>query len=146
MVLSLSAWELNLFIKHIQSCADIDAEVEKLVKWIKKAVAQHVPLSKPAPFSVPWWVSELTQLVRNARRARREHRRWPSADAWRAYLEELSAKGAAIRKAKAVHFKLALAYAAGKRREYGHWLNGQKHKATSLPPPQLSPILSHHLV
>jgi hypothetical protein len=54
--------------------------------------------------------------VRNARRARREHRRWLSAEAWRAYLDALSAKGSAIRKAKATHFKQAVTDAAiGKR-------------------------------
>jgi hypothetical protein len=101
----MSAQELNLFPKHFQGCEDIDAGVKRLVKWIKEAVAQDVPLSKLAPFSVLWWSSELTQLVSNARRARREHGRWPRADAWRGYLEALSAKGMAIRKAEAVHFK-----------------------------------------
>jgi hypothetical protein len=64
---------------------------------------------KLAPFTVPWWLSELTQLVRNEKTTRREHGRWPSADAWRIYIEALSAKGAAIRKAKAVYFKQAVA-------------------------------------
>jgi hypothetical protein len=76
-------------------------------------------LSKPVSFSVSWWSSELTQLVRNARRARRWHTRCPCADAWRAYLEALNAKGEAIRKAKAVYFKQAVAEAVGGRR--GIW-------------------------
>ncbi len=73
-------------------------------------------MSKPVPFSVPWLSSELTKLVRNARRARRKHRRQPSAEEWRAYLEALSVKGAAIRKAKAAHFKQAVADAPRGRR------------------------------
>jgi hypothetical protein len=75
--------------------------------------------AKPASFSVPWWSNELTPLVRKARRARRENRRWPSAKAWRAYLEALSAKGEAIKKATAEHFKQTVADSARGRR--GIW-------------------------
>jgi hypothetical protein len=57
--------------------------------------------------------------VRNARRARRDHRKWLSAEAWRAYLDALSTKRSAIRKAKAAHFKQAVAAAARGRR--GIW-------------------------
>ncbi len=91
MALSLRTQELDLFPRHFASCEDIDAGVDRLLKWIKEAVAQHVPLSKPAPISVPWWSSELTQLLRRPRRARREYGRQPCVDAWRAYLEALSA-------------------------------------------------------
>ncbi len=105
--------------RNYKICDDIDAGVERLVRWIKEAVAQHIPLSKPVSFSVPWWSSELTQLVRNARRARKWHKRHPCAEAWRVYLEALIAKGAAIRKAKAAHFKQAVAEAARGRR--GIW-------------------------
>ncbi len=87
-----------------------------MVRWIKQAVAQHSPMSKPVSFSVPWWSSELTQLVRNARRAKRNHRGRPSAKAWIAYLEALCAKGAAISKTKAAHFKQAVTDAAKGRR------------------------------
>ncbi len=52
-VLSLKAQELDHFPRHFQSCEDIDAAVDRLVKWIKETVAQHVHMSKPAPFSVP---------------------------------------------------------------------------------------------
>jgi hypothetical protein len=115
-VLSLRARELDLFPKCFEDCDDIDTGVGRLVRWIKEAVAQHIPLSKHDSFSVPWWSNELTQLVRNVRRARREHRRWLSAEAWRAYLDSLSAKVSAIRYAKAANFKLAVADAArGKR-------------------------------
>ncbi len=73
--LSLRAKKLDLFPKHFDNCDDIDTGVDSLVRRIKEAVAQHIPLSKPASFSIPWWSSELTQLVINARRVRREHRR-----------------------------------------------------------------------
>jgi hypothetical protein len=63
-VLSLRARELDLFPKHFENCEDIDTGVYRLVRWIKEAVAQHSPLSKPTSSSVPWWSSELTQLVR----------------------------------------------------------------------------------
>jgi hypothetical protein len=97
------------------------------------AMAQFIPLSKPTPFCVPWWSSQLTQLVRNARRARREHRRRPCAEAWRVYLEALSAKGLAIQKAKALHFKQAVANAARGRRAIwplAKWAKTRSH----LPP------------
>ncbi len=66
VALSLSARELDFFPRTYKKCEDIDAGVDRLVRWIKEAVAQHIPLSKPAIFSVPWWSSELTQLVRHA--------------------------------------------------------------------------------
>ncbi len=89
------------------------------MKWIKQAVAQYIFLSKPASFSIPWWSSELTKLVRNARRAIREHRRWPSAEAWRINLDTFSVQGSAIRKAKAEHYKHAVVDTAMERR--GIW-------------------------
>jgi hypothetical protein len=48
------------------------------------------------------------------------HTRRPSAEAWRVYLEALNAKGEALRKAKAAHFKQAVAEAARGRK--GIWL------------------------
>jgi hypothetical protein len=90
----------------------MDAAEDRLVRWIKEAVAQHILLSSPAPFSVPWWSCELTQLVRNARMAKIEHGRWPCAKAWRVYQEALSAKGLAITRAMAAHFRQAVADAA----------------------------------
>jgi hypothetical protein len=53
--------------------------------------------------------------VRNARRARRWHKRCPCAEAWRVYLEALNAKREAIRIAKAAHFEQAVAKAARER-------------------------------
>jgi hypothetical protein len=100
--LSQRARELDLLPRNNEKCGDIDAGVDRLVRWIKEAVAQHIPLSKPVSFFVPWWSSELTQLVRSARRARRWHKRRPCVEAWRDYLEALNTKGEAIRKAKAV--------------------------------------------
>ncbi len=82
----------------------------------QEAVAQDIPSSKLVSFSASWWSSELTQLVRNARRARRRHTRCPCADAWRVYLEALNAKREAIRKAIAAHFKQAVAEAARVRK------------------------------
>ncbi len=78
---------------------DIDGVVDRLVRWIREAVAKLIPLSKPVLFSVSWWSSKLTQLVINLRRARRLHIRPLCTEAWKIYLEELNAKGEAIRKA-----------------------------------------------
>jgi hypothetical protein len=39
VALSLSVQELDLFPRHFQSCENIDAAVDMLVKWIKEAVA-----------------------------------------------------------------------------------------------------------
>ncbi len=75
-------------------------------------MAQLIPLSKPVSFSVSWSSSELTQLVIDERRASRWRTRRPCAEAWRVYQEALNAKGEATRKAKAAHFKQAVAEAA----------------------------------
>ncbi len=108
------------------------------MRWIKEAVAQYIPLSKPVSVSVPWWSSELTQLVRNARRARRWHKRRLCAEAWRVNLEALNAKGETIRKAKAAQFMHAVAEAA--RRKKGVWLLATCAKTRSHLPPTPPPI------
>jgi hypothetical protein len=138
--LSLRARELDLLPRNHENCEDIDAGVDSLVRWIKEAVAQHIPLSKPVSFSVSWWSSELTQLVRNARRARRWHTRHPCDNALRAYVEALNAKGEAIKTAKAALFKQAVAEAARGRK--GIWPIANCTKTSSHPPPTLPSIPS----
>jgi hypothetical protein len=51
--LSQRARELDLLSRNYEHCKDVDAGVERLVRWIKETVAQHIPLSKPVSFSVP---------------------------------------------------------------------------------------------
>ncbi len=85
--MSQRARELDLLPRTYENCEDIDAGVDRLVRWIKEAVAQDIPISKPVSISNPWWSSELTQLVRNATRAKRGDKRQPCAEALRVYLE-----------------------------------------------------------
>jgi hypothetical protein len=99
-------------------------------------------LSKPAPFSVTWWSSELTQLVRNVRRARRWHKRRPCTEAWRVYLEAAHVKREVIKKAKAAHFKQAVADAA--RTSKGIWPLAKWAKTRSHLP--LTPLSNLTLV
>ncbi len=53
VALSMSAGELDLFPRTYRKCEDIVAGVDRLVRWIKQVVAQHIPLSKPVLYSVP---------------------------------------------------------------------------------------------
>ncbi len=75
---------------------------------MKEVIDKNVPLSKPAPFRVPWWSEEIGELVEEARRAFRRHRRNPTELAWQEYLEANRAKGAAIRQAKRQCFEEAI--------------------------------------
>ncbi len=52
--ISLKARKLDLFPRRFENCENIDVGVNRLVRWIKEAVVQHILLSKPAAFSVPW--------------------------------------------------------------------------------------------
>jgi hypothetical protein len=54
VTLALRARELDRMPLHYEDCKDVDEGVERLVKWINEAVAQHVPLSKPVSFLAPW--------------------------------------------------------------------------------------------
>jgi hypothetical protein len=117
--------------------------VDRLVRWIKEAVAKHIFWSKPVSYSVSLWSSELTQLVRNAKRARRWYVRWPGAKALRVYLAALNTQGETIRKAKAVHLKHAVAEAARRRRGIWQLVKWAKTRTPTLPPP--FPIMKHHL-
>jgi hypothetical protein len=85
-VIALKARELDLLPGNYGNCEEIDAGVDRLVRWIREAVALHIPLSRPALFSVPWWSSELTQLIKIGRRAWRWHKGRLCAYAWRVNL------------------------------------------------------------
>jgi hypothetical protein len=74
--------------------------------------------------------------VRNARKAKRDHKKWPSAEAWTAYQEALSAKGVAIQKAKAAHFKQAVADTARGGRgiwPLAKWARQRSHLPSTSP-------------
>jgi hypothetical protein len=45
---------------------------------MKEEIDQHIPLSKLAPFCVPWLSQEIGRLVEEARRAFRRHRKNPT--------------------------------------------------------------------
>jgi hypothetical protein len=51
---SSSARELDLFPRGLENSDDIDKGVDRLVGWIKEAVAQNIPLYKSFFFFVPW--------------------------------------------------------------------------------------------
>jgi hypothetical protein len=61
-------------------------------------------------------LSELTQLVGCTIKARRLHKWRSCADTWKFYQEAPSAKGAKLGKAKAKHFKQAVADTARVRK------------------------------
>ncbi len=75
---------------------------------MKKVIDKHVPLSKPAPLRIPWWLKEIEELVEEARTAFRRHERNPTELAWHEYFEANRAKGAAIRQAKRQCFEEAI--------------------------------------
>jgi hypothetical protein len=33
--------------------------IDFLISWMKRVVDEHVPMSKPAKFHVPWWSDEI---------------------------------------------------------------------------------------
>jgi hypothetical protein len=47
-VLSLTARKHELFHNWFENCNNIDTGVDRLARWIKEAVAQHIYMSKPA--------------------------------------------------------------------------------------------------
>ncbi len=102
------AKEIGTFPRNFSCIPDIDFSVNFLISWMKEVIDQHVPLSKPAPFRVPWWSQEIGELVEDARRAFRRHRRNPNELARQEYLEANKAKGAAIRQAKRKCFEEAI--------------------------------------
>ncbi len=105
-------------------------------------VDQHVPLSKPAPFCIPWWSEEIGELVEEARRAFRRHSRNPTELAQQEYLEANRAKGAAIRQAKRQCFEEAIENAC-KEGGKGFWRLAKwaKSKSFLLPtPPSILPL------
>ncbi len=99
------AIEINSFPCTFSSISDIDFSIDCLISRMKRVVDEHVPMSKPAKVRVPWWSEAIRNLVDEARRALRRHRRNPSELAWQEYLEACKAKTAAISKAKRKSFE-----------------------------------------
>jgi hypothetical protein len=106
---------------------------------MKVLVDKHVPLSKPAPFRVPWWSEEIGELVEEAGRAFRRHRRNPTELAWQEYLEANRAKGAAIRKATRQCFEEAIENAC-KEGGTSSWMLAKLAKSKSFLPLTLPSI------
>jgi hypothetical protein len=97
--------ELSHFSRYFCSISDSDSGVEGLASWIKIVTKQHVPLSKPAPFRVPWWSEKIGKLVEEERKAFRRCRWDQSQLAKDEYMSAKKAKGAAIRAAKRKSFE-----------------------------------------
>ncbi len=53
------AKEINSFPCTFTSISDIDFLIDFLISWMKRVVDEHVPMSKPAKFHVPWWSDEI---------------------------------------------------------------------------------------
>jgi hypothetical protein len=100
--------EIITFPRNSSSIADIDSFVYLFISCVKEVIDQQVPLSKPAPFRILRLSEEVEQLVEEARRAFRRHRRSPSEFAWQEYLEANKIKGAAPSKAKRKCFEGAI--------------------------------------
>ncbi len=130
------AREISTFPRNFTSIADIDSSVGFLISWMKEVIDQHVPMSKPAPFCVPRWSEEIKELVVEARRAFRRHRRNPSELAWQEYLEANKAKGAAISRAKRRCFEEAIEKAC-KEGGKSIWRLAKWAKSKSFLPPAL---------
>jgi hypothetical protein len=79
--------------------------------------------------------------VRNARRARRWHKRCQFAEAWRVYLEAANVKRKVIKKAKAVHFKQAAINAVRTRKAIWPTAKWAKTRSHLPPTPPLIPTL-----
>ncbi len=79
-----------------------------MILWIKVVIKQHVPLSKPAPFHVPWWSENIGKLVEEERKAFRKCRLDLSQLAKEECKAAKRAKGAAIKAAKQRSFEEAL--------------------------------------
>jgi hypothetical protein len=84
------------------------SEIDFLISWIKGVIAEHVPLSKLAPFCAPWWSEEIGKLVEEARRAFRKYRRNLTEVATQEYLLAHKTKVAAISKATRRCFEEAI--------------------------------------
>ncbi len=69
------AKEIAAFPHYLSYISDIDSSIDFLHLWMKDVIAQHVTMSKPAPFRVPWWSEDIGVLVEEVRRAKRRYRR-----------------------------------------------------------------------
>jgi hypothetical protein len=49
------AKEIYTCPRNFSCISVIHYSVSSLISWMKEVIDLHVPLSKPAPFCVPWW-------------------------------------------------------------------------------------------
>ncbi len=106
-------------------------------------IDQHVPMSKPAPFRVPWWFETIGELVEEVRMALRRHRRNASELTWQEYLEANKANRAAISNAKRRSFEEAIKNASKEGgKSFLRLAKWAKSKSYLLPPPPSIPSLT----
>jgi hypothetical protein len=117
-----------------------------VASWIKDVTKQHVPLSKPAPFRVPWWSEKIGKLVEEERKAFRRCRWDKSQLAKEEYRVAKKAKGAAIKAAKRRSFEEALEKASSEgEKSIWHLAKWLSPKISFLLPPLLFLTSQHQL-
>ncbi len=134
------AKEITLFPCNFSSISDVNFSIDLLISWMKRVIAEHVPKLKPVPFCVPWWSEKIGELVEEARRALRHHRRNLSYLSWLQYLDANKAKGTTISKAKRCCFEEAIENASNAQGK-SLWRLAKWAKSKSFLPPNSPPCL-----
>jgi hypothetical protein len=133
LVATTTAQELQLPVE-LTTPGRIDTYSDYLVAFIQGLVDLAVPWAKPSGFSVPWWTSEVAEVVRADREARH---RWLDSgltEDWTERLRTSRRKRAVIAKAQQKSFREAIADAAEGE---GVWRLARWGRSTAQQPAEL---------
>ena len=121
----------------ITAAHELERAVADLVEQIQAAASRYVPWAKPSKFSQPYWTSDCSRLVKEARAARKRWEMSRTVTARIEYRRAVNIKGQRIRKAKDAYFKRQLAEAAETDRIWrlARWAKGPaRPESTQVPP------------
>ena len=124
--------------RAITSEIHLEQAVTRLTEDIQGAIREFVPIAKPSQYAKPYWTTHCTELISEAKAARRQYRRTESEEDYIRYRQAVNKKGNEIRRRKQEQFRKDLAEATEKS---DLWRIARKAKETSRSGPLQVPPL-----
>lgn len=109
--LSTKLEELTRSRTPLSTTEAIDQRVAKITRIIHQTAEELIPKVKPSTYAKPYWTTECSRLVKEARKARRRWTTEGSEESWIAYNKATNRKKSQIKKDKAIGWRAVVAEA-----------------------------------
>ncbi|KAI0990708.1 hypothetical protein K3495_g17479, partial [Podosphaera aphanis] len=121
---------------NLSSLEAIDQQTDAITKAVQETVEELVPKAKPSKFAKPYWTKECSQVVREARKARRQWTHQGTESSWVNYQKATNRKKKQIRKDKTIGWRVTVAEATqdpAKIWKLAKWARRDSKERTRLP-------------